>query len=561
MRHFGILWAGILLIVWAGSFQMALAERPIMFSSESGTLSASYEEMAAAMTPRQNSCGIVDSPQSLRYPVDPEEFYVIQPFARPNARFDGMLHTGDDWIRKEGETLGAPVVAIADGIVTYSNPTGWGRDRGVVIMQHNFADGNVFFSLYGHIQESDTYKFPARNTCVLQGTVVGVISDPRPAPHLHFEIRNFWATYPGPGYWEVNPTLQGWEAPRQFTANWKAWLNPAHRWHKTLDDQSGPQFPPITREDGVTVLLDGQHIKAYDATGGRLWQLRLADSITPVGFTPQDTRTVLVASADGRIQFWDLYGSYRDQWVTGLTNITHLMTFGTLYLIQDEQQALHVFDQNRQLLTRYESVARITAYAANNETIALLTQDFDVLLLKPDGSLINRFDVLPNSDLTVTTSGVIFLRNQGNIEAIAPDGTRTIVVEDWSVNRTDARFEADDNGNLILWGMQGKNILTLLTPEGQVMWTTEISQEISNPVIRQLNASSLVIADQTGYMILIDAVTGTVDGWLDLWGTYQNQVWVGTFTGDNLLRIAISSQLAAFDLTMLKGQAPATEVR
>ena len=64
-------------------------------------------------------------------------------------------------------------------------------------------DGSVYFTLYGHMTETDSAPFPARLACVRGGDIIGAIADARPAPHLHFEVRvsgGTNGTIPGAGY-------------------------------------------------------------------------------------------------------------------------------------------------------------------------------------------------------------------------------------------------------------------------------------------------------------------------------------------------------------------------
>lgn len=142
----------------------------------------------------------------VRFPVDPQVFQIVQGYAVPNVRHHGRYHTGEDYFAGSADaTLGQPVRAIANGRVTYAYPLGWGRDGGVVILEHVMPDGTVYYSQYGHLRESDRVKFPMPFTCIEEGAIIGVIGDARPAPHLHFEIRTGGRDLPGPGYTWMHP--------------------------------------------------------------------------------------------------------------------------------------------------------------------------------------------------------------------------------------------------------------------------------------------------------------------------------------------------------------------
>ena len=75
----------------------------------------------------QADCGRVDQ---IVFPVDQSRFTLVQAFGAPSVRHQGRFHTGEDWYGGRGTTEGLPVVAAANGRVTYSYDLGWGRDGG-----------------------------------------------------------------------------------------------------------------------------------------------------------------------------------------------------------------------------------------------------------------------------------------------------------------------------------------------------------------------------------------------------------------------------------------------
>jgi murein DD-endopeptidase MepM/ murein hydrolase activator NlpD len=154
--------------------------------------------------------------EKVDYPFDREAFQLTQAFGVPSPRHQGRYHTGEDWFAGRDQSEGLPVRAIAAGRVTYSYPLGWGRDGGVVIIEHIFPDGSIVYSQYGHMMETDAIKFPMRLSCVEAGQVIGAIGSARPAPHLHFEIKLEGKDSPGPGYSWQNPLDLGWRNPSRF---------------------------------------------------------------------------------------------------------------------------------------------------------------------------------------------------------------------------------------------------------------------------------------------------------------------------------------------------------
>jgi murein DD-endopeptidase MepM/ murein hydrolase activator NlpD len=141
----------------------------------------------------------------------------------------GFWHTGEDWYAVEGDTAGAAVYAIADGLVEYVGSNYPGR---VVIIRH--ADD--LFSMYGHLDPAVSVGV---GDTVVRGAQIGVVlrrSDDVPN-HLHFEVRTFLIAQdvngdaprydfrcgvrcpPGPGYWPIRAP----DLPRDL-----GWLIPTH---------------------------------------------------------------------------------------------------------------------------------------------------------------------------------------------------------------------------------------------------------------------------------------------------------------------------------------------
>ncbi|RMG85576.1 MAG: M23 family metallopeptidase, partial [Chloroflexi bacterium] len=127
----------------------------------------------------QNECGIVER---ISHPIDTETWRLVQSFSAASPRHQGRFHTGEDWYGGRGMSAGSPVRAIANGRVTYSSPSGWGRDGGVIIIEHTFPDGSIAYSQYGHLGEGGIDSFPPRLSCVEAGQIIGVVGDARPAP-------------------------------------------------------------------------------------------------------------------------------------------------------------------------------------------------------------------------------------------------------------------------------------------------------------------------------------------------------------------------------------------
>jgi outer membrane protein assembly factor BamB len=206
---------------------------------------------------------------SIDYPIDGISIE-HDDFGMYRAGFNGR-HSGIDMAF---DRYGEPVRAAARGRVTFSDVEGWDTEKGVVIIEHTFPGERTFFSLYGHMEEANGYKFPKFGQCVEKGQIVGAIGNPsRGAPHLHYEIRKMRASAGGPGYWPVDPLDAGWMHPIDFTEQWRLRLSPAFRGMVTAG--GGPTAPPLWQPDGTVIFAEEYHLEQRDAESESLWRLEV----------------------------------------------------------------------------------------------------------------------------------------------------------------------------------------------------------------------------------------------------------------------------------------------
>ena len=229
---------------------------------------------ASAPIPQDGApCGLVDT---LDFPVDPplaEEAYLIQGFGR-GGRPAGQ-HAGEDWGLLDRPNLGAPVYSIGHGRVTYAQPLGWGRDKGVIIVEHRFADGSRILSFYGHLEPS-TVQVRAGD-CVERGEEIARIGRPRTPPHLHFEMRSHMPDEPGPGYWP-DPASAGWTGPSQFIWNNRMAASPGVVWSQRLD--GALLSVPASAVSDAVLVTQNNGIQALDvADGTARWRVAVADGV------------------------------------------------------------------------------------------------------------------------------------------------------------------------------------------------------------------------------------------------------------------------------------------
>jgi hypothetical protein len=155
---------------------------------------------------------------------------------------------GDEWYR-DGQGLhfgldleapcGTPVLAIADGIVTYVDGPGFGASPHNLVLDH---PDTGLISLYGHLLEQPDL---VRGQFVRRGEQIGLSGDPditcESRPHLHLEIRRT-------GYMTaLNPLLfidVNWHMIASigpFNNNFQQDLDTPYRWMR-LEDQPEVNF-------------------------------------------------------------------------------------------------------------------------------------------------------------------------------------------------------------------------------------------------------------------------------------------------------------------------------
>jgi len=218
-------------------------------------------------------CGMVDV---LDFPLNPPDAKNTTgggDFGVYRERYQGN-HTGEDWGLQDRQNYGAPVYALGHGMVTYAQPRGWGRDGGVVIVQHVLPDWSRVLSFYGHL---DPGSFEIRGgDCVQRGDVVGRIGDRQ---HLHFEIRVHMPEQPGPGYWSVDPSLAGWKPPSKFILEQRVRYAPGVGWMDDTDVQSREGLGMLA--DGTFVVIEEDELVGLNPVDGDLsWRYLLSNDVS-----------------------------------------------------------------------------------------------------------------------------------------------------------------------------------------------------------------------------------------------------------------------------------------
>ena len=211
-------------------------------------------------------CGVVDL---FDFPIDPPHADNVSrgggDFGTFRQRFD-KFHAGEDWGGPSGRSnLGTPVYSIGHGFVTYAQPLGWGRDQGVIIIQHTFADGRTLLSFYGHLDPDSVLLTPG--TCVERGQLVGLIGQPRGFAHLHFEIRTQAPYQTLTGYWPEDPTTQGWLWPSQQIWAARVGATPGVSWVRPFTNHGTQPIGQINEESYL--ILEVGELLRFNLADGR----------------------------------------------------------------------------------------------------------------------------------------------------------------------------------------------------------------------------------------------------------------------------------------------------
>ncbi|MCA9901274.1 MAG: M23 family metallopeptidase [Anaerolineales bacterium] len=224
------------------------------------------QQTAAPVPNGSAACGFVDL---FDFPIDPPDAANVgrggDDFGVFRDRF-GKYHAGEDWGGPGNRpNLGTPVYSIGHGLVTYAQPLGWGRDKGVVIVAHTFVNGRTILSFYGHLDPDSVVLTPG--DCVARGDLVGAIGQPRGFPHLHFEVRTQAPYQTLTGYWPEDPRTQGWLWPSQEVWAARVAAIPGVAWARPFAERGTQFIGQLNDSDGL--ILEGDQLHRLNMSNGR----------------------------------------------------------------------------------------------------------------------------------------------------------------------------------------------------------------------------------------------------------------------------------------------------
>lgn len=496
----------------------------------------------------QNDCGVVDN---ITYPIDTATWDLAQDFAVASPRHQGRFHTGEDWYAGRNVTQGQPVRAAAKGRVVYSFVRGWGRDGGVVIIEHTMPDGEIVYTQYGHITENETVTFPPRLSCVQQGEALGVVADARPAPHLHFEVRVANPDTPGPGYTRPEPYDEGFRDPGKFIANNRAWLNLAHQWHISTGtespiDETGPRTPPLVLSDNSLLYLDGAGTTLRRATsdGRVLWRLRLEK---PAVYLEGFQGAPLLVFADGTHQYVvniETGGLGEASWQLDADLLSAPVALGELLLYPAANDTLVAVDgTRREIAWRVQGVRPyVRVHVATdglNTMLGWLTADNELLTLSSSGELLDRAQLQASPALATAPDGTLLVYSLGGLWQVNRAG-------DWSLFHEDLRAQNESSAILqvaeLLFLFDGVQMQAY--SGGNLLWSAT-PPPVSGRARLTLQDELLLLTTNHGDIILMGQ-SGTICNFTEVYGSDAARQWV-TLGTDGTLRLAIADQILGLE--------------
>lgn len=440
-------------------------------------------QVLRSLSPAEDTiCGLVDL---LDFPLNPPDGDGVarggSDFGIYRSRYDGY-HVGEDWWTSRGHSsFGQPVYSIGHGQVTYAAPLGWGRDQGVVIVRHTFADGRQLLSFYGHLDPASvTLK---AGDCVARGRQVGEIGRPRTPPHLHFEIRSHMPNEPGSGYWWEDPTLAGWLPPsltiwqeRMAASPGVAWLRPpASRDTSVID---------LNEEHSVILLEDNQLIGLDLVDGHQRWLLTPEVRVEHAALDAVQSR-LYAASQLGQIESYrlpdpltngeDLESGNVPQrsWavdldMVGFPVLIPLPQGGVILSAWDEMAAL---SQNGQLLWQVEDFDRLLDWAVVGDQLVLSTIGRGQSLWIVDRTGFKPWQGLMGGVLSPQNNEA-YLFNDSGLHRVDPGDDSHETITEWPQDtlRSSDILVLEGGRILLAYVSRSDRRLILYDDEGNLVW-------------------------------------------------------------------------------------------
>ncbi len=461
-------------------------------------------------------CGLVDV---FDFPLQPPDAANISSGGRDfgifRERFD-KFHAGEDWwAANRNSSFGEPVYSIGHGLVTYAEPEGWNRDKGVVIVQHTFADGSRLLSFYGHLDPPSVTLLPGE--CVVRGQQIGQIGKPRGSPHLHFEIRQQSPYAPLTGYWPEDPTLVGWLPPSQTIWQQRIRAAPGVLWTRPFLTPGSHVLGVVTGT--LVVLEDGQLVGIQVVDGRVRWRYTSETDISQAALD-QTTPLVYLADQSGHIEAVSLLPtseaelpSFTPLWQTqlaavGSPTLIPLAVEGVLVSLRRDLFALGADGTVRWTA---EDVGQPLAWAAAGEKMVLSTTSDDGPVWLLDAQSAQPLAMTGNGRFAATAAQTWFYRRDGlyhlNLETQTAELTYPLPPGMASLGDSAV---LPDGGLLLAHADPFDRRLLAFAPDGSLRWERSYNGLVSGSVQLVVAGNRVYLlaheSDNAGYQLTVYVV-------------------------------------------------------
>lgn len=511
--------------------------RPITIGGENWRESRIGPPVSTGSAP----CGVVDL---LDFPLDPPEGASASgggDFGRFRSRYD-KFHAGEDWWGVRGRnSFGEPVYSIGHGLVTYAEPEGWNRDKGVIIIQHTFSDGSNVLSFYGHLDPPSVLLVPGN--CVERGEQIGQIGRPLSSPHLHFEIRTQAPYQTLTGYWPEDPSLVGWLPPSAFiwsqrirSAPGVLWAMPDGLPYAFEDNNYAGLFSSDTHIADTLITIQSLQLTGIDLQNGRqLWQLTGEETGSVYSARIDDRLPIAyIADRSGRIQAISLAGSEADPatpslqplWgieldFFGRTDLLPLIGGGLLIAADDRLLAV---SSEGVILWETEAVGGSITWARLDDSLLLSVAGANGFMGTADAGGLQIWDTAanwPENSIPISAGSRIWLYNrEGLYQLNGESGTAEL---HYMLPRGLASLGdvvgLPDGGLLLAHADTADRRLLAFNPNGSLRWERSY---------KNLITGSVQLVEQNGRVYLMNDENNTVTLYaVDLNNAALTQVFIG----------------------------------
>lgn len=505
------------------------------------------------------ACGIVDL---FDFPIDPPDAANVSrggsDFGIYRDRY-AKYHAGEDWSAPSGQpNLGTPVYSIGHGLVTYAQPLGWGRDQGVVIIQHTFADGRTILSFYGHLDPDSVVLAPG--SCVQRGEQVGLIGQPRGFPHLHFEVRTQAPYQTLTGYWPEDPTTQGWLWPSQQIWAARVAAIPGVSWVRPFTNSDIHPIGPI--DNNSYLLMEDNQLLRLDMGSGQT---------NPVTFPLAKLDDALVHEANNLLFLADINNTLAayslpdltQQWQTTLpTNLAiRLLPLPDGGVVAATRNSLTAVSATGDLLWTEPLESRLLDWQLTDEALYLTTDGNDGRLWR-----IQPEQAEPIADLSGKLarheSGLWLYNRQGlyqiDLNSDAPVTNLMYALPTGTISRGD--LLALPNGGLLLAhaDVLDRRLLQF-DANGRLIWERSYAGEVQGNVTLHLVNEQPYLAASLGSgnngTLTVFALNQTQNSLTRIFEggsrtPIANSMWVTAVANNQLLINVGGGPLALFDLVV-----------